>query len=563
MPDDFKGDMQNLSAFVSREVSAAENCRRPLEPRWRICEQIYRMEPNCAGDEIIEGMEVQPDSIGREVCQRIATATRSALFSASPIMQALPDGNTLVKSEDLERGMQTLIERMGLDTDFERSLLQTCLSNAAIIRCRVKSTGEIISERIHPQDFVIGPNYDIEIKDAHLVGHRTYLAGWKIVEAMQNPDKAARWRTVDFSAGSPETTDRMRTAPYAKSLTNQYGETQLYQLTQVMELIVKLPVKRGKKVEMEPWLVVHLPDQQQTVYAVRYPLSVPWYEAIRFERETGTWWSETSVMNTIQGYCNDMTNLKNTAVQGARYKAFPTVIVSGGSFKDRDIITKPGHVEIFDQPVEVTVVQTGVDIGECMAARSELRENVFGMTGISQLGTGQQLKSGTTATEASELASIQQQAENVYAKQAAVTLESICAMIQEYCQLYPATINEFYGDALTDEFWASIETPVRWTSSGKSADNSPAALLAKFQMMHEWSQDPEFGFIKHELGSMLISALQLPVEKEKLQMTEDQVQMMLEMYQQQAMQAKAAQSGMPDLGGAGAGIASGDMPVAA
>lgn len=562
-PSDFTGDMQRLSDFVQREVSAAENCRRPLEPRWRVCEQLYRMEPNSAGDEIIEGVEIHPDSIGREVCQRIAISTRTALFSASPIMQALPDGDTLVESEDLEKGMQVLMERMKLDEAFKRGTLQATLSNAAILRVRVSSRGEFVVERIHPQDFVIGPNYDIDLKDAHLAGHRTYMAAWRVAEAMQNPNKDQRWRECDFAVpSSPESTDITRSTPMTRTITNQFGEAEAYQLVQVIECIIKLPVRRDKRVTMESWLVVHLPDAQQTVFARPYTLSRPWYFDIRFEREDGRWWPETSVMNTIQGYCNDMTNLKNTVVQGSQLKAFPPVIIAGGGFKDKDVIYKPGHFYIADQAVETTIIDSGVDISGALAAMDSLQNKVFGMTGISQLGVGQQLNSGTSATEASTLAAVQQQAENIYAQQAAFTLEEIAQMIQEYCRLFPAVINEFYRDSLTDAFWDAIEVPVRWASSGKSADNSPAALLAKFEMMFQWSQDPAFGFIKHELGSALISALQLPIEKEKLQYTEDQMEAMMQMYQMQAQQ-QMAPGPAPSLAGAGAGVAANDMPVAA
>lgn len=563
-PEDFKGDMANLSAFVQREITAAENARRPLEQRWAVSEQIYRMEPDSAGTEIIEGLQVQPDSIGREVCQRIATATRTALFSPSPIMQALPDGDTLVESEELEKGMQTLIERMKLDEAFKRSLLQTTLSNAAILRVRPTSKGEIVSERIHPQDFIVGPNYDIDLKDAHLTGHRTYMAGWRISEAMNNPDPAQKWRECDFTSSSPESTDKVNSSStLVNSMPNQFGESESYQLTQVFECIMRLPVERDKKVTMEMWLLVHLPDSQQTVFARPYTLSRPWYFDIRFEREEGRWWPKTSVMSTIQGYCNDMTDLKSCIVQGAQYKAFPPVVVSGGGFKDKDQFIKPGHMYLFDQDVQSTTIDSGVDIADCLTARQELRQNVFGMTGISQMGTGQELKSGATATEAGQLAAVQQQSENVYAQQAAFTLEEISLMIQEYCQLYPATINSFYKDALTEAFWDSVDTPVRWASSGKSADNSPSALLAKFDRLFLLAQDPEFGMVKHELASALISALQLPIEKEKLQYSEDQVKTMLEMYRAQVQEQQMASSAPPQLGGASAPVAATDMPMMA
>lgn len=107
-----KGSKQ-LADHLCGEVQDAIDARRALKARWDQNEQVYRNEPGIAAVRLYDNFEPRTVPVLSPRINRIVNVTVAAVSAPNVWVQAVPDDADLQQANELEHGMQTIMERAG------------------------------------------------------------------------------------------------------------------------------------------------------------------------------------------------------------------------------------------------------------------------------------------------------------------------------------------------------------------------------------------------------------------------------------------------------------------
>jgi hypothetical protein len=477
---------RELAQFVDGQLRSAIASRRNLKERWDANERMYRNQPGSSGFEIIEGIPVCPVPLMQPRGKRLISSTVGQLLAPNPWVQILPDGLDQKKADALEGGLQVMADRAEWAEAFAlASEVAFCTGKAFI---RVQLTPEGFDFRtIHPNDFVAGPAHAASLDECHLQGHRFYLTRQEIDDLVRRGIYTCdREASGGDSPDSEESGFDLSHAQTSDSVDDSPG----YWKVEVWELFVRV-VMNGEL----GWVQAHYSPTDQILFLCQE--WEPSYVEVQFHQEINRFWPSTSKANELQGLQHQYTMLNALMYQGSLLDAMPPVVGPPG-FARQFKKTRPGDILECPGGAPAVAVINGRFNPTAIPGMIELTERqADAIAGISQLGIGQQLTPGTTATEVTQLVESQKQNENTYARFAAGCFEKAWALMHRQCARHPQVVASL--TSLPDAFYSSLGLRCRYRCTGRSVDATPAVQMAKLNDTYALSQDPDARMDRHEL----------------------------------------------------------------
>ena len=545
-------DLDPLGKYLGGEVGTAKGARDGLKKRWELNEQVYRNDPKIAGVKLFDNYAPRATAPMSPRINRIINTTATAIFSPSPMVQAIPDDQDQVGADTLEKALHLTWIRAGFPRKARSALLTTALCGVSIMRLRMTPKG-LKFDYIHPNDFVIAPTFLDGIPDAHLVGHRFYLPKWEVI-ARTKPDADGKilYPLMDeegvrkMSSADPDDEPSGRDPSYDRSTNEESGVFE-NQRVELWELIVRIEV--DKKPQYKRVVLSH--DDAKLLLVEEYIYSRPWYFDLRFHDEPGKFYPASSVAQNIVGLAllkQDMTNLLAT---GSMATAANPVVISGmGSLGKKLKHYNIGMIIEVPYDVQVQEIPISFNPGAMPAVMDIIDNNMESQTGITDQRLAAERASGDiTATQISAEEQAARQNEGAYPSFAADLIEPIAYFWQELLTLHPKDFRRFYGTAIQEEVYGLARNSVRWVMTGKNSGNSPHILIGKLQSMLTMASQPGSTLDYGKVESAVISALQLPMDVEKLKKTDEQIAQ--ERDQEMALAQLEAQGQAPPGGNGG------------
>lgn len=486
-----------LDSVLQRLITAAELARSNQEPRWTCLKDMYMQEAGKGiGRSPFNGWDARPTSLVSSRVDRLAEAVFTGLTKSEPYCQASPLDGGQQQADDLETGIQAVVQRSGFDQAFRIALRSAALYSPGILWVRVTDQG-VKTETVSPDRFVALPAYERNVCRGHLYGHRVDMTLW---EAEEMREKGGWRKEIEFAAF---------TQSGALSSKDGASEGQIasendWQTVAIYHLLVKLQI--GKRAGW--WSIIYHRDQNKWLKVEEYALDRPWYVPVRLHFEPNLFWPETSPANRLQGMMHDHTTMQAIIVGGAMFKSVG-VLVGGPSLKDGFQTFQPGQLLPNPGGTPVSAVFPPISIEEALAAKGAIEQDADAALGLSKLGTAQELDNAT-ATETSILKGSQDMTLDAYAQHAAEALEEVFALVQHICTVHASAVQE-HAKWLGVEFYNNLTQIVEWKASGRAADNAPSVVNQKLAALVQMSQNPNSILDPQKVEEAAIRGLQIPV----------------------------------------------------
>lgn len=538
-PEERKAFADKLTLMV---MAGMEQVGR-LSDRWERNEQLYRQEPIATGTEV-SGQPRHVPIVQPRVDQLVANIC-GPLFANEPYYVAKGWGMDAGRSQEVESFVHFFNQRAQLDRRYRKGIRLAAKAEPAIVRVHFEDghadhdtpdsdtkvqmkqayVGPAISV-IHPKNFVCYPLYVGDIAEAKVTGHRFA----RRVQEIRERQLSGIYFDAETIYGGEDPQEWNAGRSKEWSLTEEasgiVGETD--QAVEVWELIVKEDLD-GDGFE-ERYLVHLVPDQGFLLSCQRYgaeyedgvciPYSRPWYfELFIHESDDGELYRSNPFVQNLQGIQVTFNEIWNLIVDGSMMAATPAGFTNDRLLHGEFVKYQPGTIYHVDGPLNIVWAAPKFDPGVLPAVLDKLEMLADAASRISQAGIGQNMKAGTTATEAAGVLAGQQVGLDEYRTNAAMCGSQMCDFVRELSFLHFDNLVEAYGEQLPgandlEGMRAKMEKPLIWEPNGKSGTNSPQQLIEKIQLVLQFAQI--FGYNVAELGKVVLQALDLPVDIDRL-----------------------------------------------
>ena len=546
-----KGNVR-FAAWLQNLVQQGVDSRRGLKSRWELNEQVYRNDPAVAGIKLFDNVDPRALPVMSPRINRIVNTSASAIEGPGVWFQAIPEDGDMESSEELEKAVQTMLERGRFPLILRRALVTSALCGVSIVRLHLTDDGLSI-DHIHPNDFVVSPTYGLDLKDAHLVGHRFYIPRWKVEQRAKDGLYPLYKDTP--SQTSPDDDPSGRDPSYDKSYADSATNDPATEMVELWELIVRLDVdgKAGM------YRVVYN-DKDTEVYQVEpYPYDRPWYFDVRLTiPEEGKFWPANSVAQNIVGICLMKGDLVNLMGVGSMATCAPPTYVTGMSLGKKlqglsiaQVVEIPGA----GQDARVLPLPMTFDPKAMPLVLDYLDGAIEAQTGISENRLNAQVSGGerVTAREIAAMESAATQNEGSYAMLVSLFLNDIASFVQQLLKLHGKKIVAAYKGSVANGAVIASRNPVRWQVTGQSANNSPQMVLGKLEALLNLASNPLSGYSYERVEKAVVQLMGLPMNTQRLEKTNDE---------KMASKAAMAQIAQQQASGGDAGLDGGLAPQA-
>ena len=321
----------------------------------------------------------------------------------------------------------------------------------------------------------IYPNNSANIEDARLFGY-IYQTRVRDIDEMQRAGKY--FSDVKIRAGATRLqTMATQEGGYTEQLTNA-----VYKEDDVVDIFDGILRKDLDNDGFEELYHVRVAKWQNALLRIDpFQLDQSWFADCFFKREAGRYRPTNSVgidLSDVALFSNDMMNM---AIQLTMYNGAPPVFTDGWSMDDEVIQSRPG---------EVRTIEGG---GKIFSNQGTLQANgfkdLYEMAGsiadecakVSQNGLGANLPSGTTATEAAQIAQGQNTGIKGYANQfaygcidiAKIAMELLWRNFHDWYPDYSDVLPNLSQDDFKQDFWYEV--------NGQDPVDSPAVTMQQIQ----------------------------------------------------------------------------------
>jgi hypothetical protein len=498
-----------LAKRLCRDIQAGLDAKQGLTRRWERVENQYKSITE-GGLRLVDDLDPLTLPLTKPKIDRIINTVFSAVTSIKPWVQVLPeDDASAAVSEKVEAALQYLAEKAGFERWFWRWLYRTAITNIGIPQIVFNPEKGIEFRSPHPKDFVAYPAAFSDPNRAKLLGHKCPMTGREITAQIR---AGLFYKDAEFQLGYDPDSDlegSHRDADMTASAHAIEGASE--DIAEVWEVLVWESLKGGS-VEIEGG-AREIPDEEKRYVAVldrgkqtllalyEYGPSEPWYFDMRFDDEDDKFWPTSSVGHSLQGLQLSYDAIFNALFVGELMKIGPTTFIHGGQLGTKLKKYKPFEVIEVASAISVTQVQSTADTAGMSNLLNKLEEVADRQSRISTIGTGEQFKSGTTATESAGLIEMQRQAEDQYTAFVSLCLQKMWRFLYELLVLHFDELKQICGEAIPIEgVWELDGAKLSFEVNGKSSTNSPNALLAKLDrviqyagLLNQSSVDPNTG----------------------------------------------------------------------
>jgi len=202
--------------------------------------------------------------------------------------------------------------------------------------------------------------------------------------------------------------------------------------------------------------------------------------------------------------------------QGSMIAAFPPIVITGGRLSKKFKTYKVAQLIESDVPINAQGVPQQFNPGLIPAMIKMLEEEADTLLGITQLGIGQDLKQGTTATAAALLGQSQRMSQSGYMSRYAEATEPLLAYLHELGKAHYETIEHVYAAPLGRDFLESLDQYVAWKLTAKAADENPQVQLQQSVTVLSMAEKPNSGLDYGKVEKAVLNMFRVPFDVESL-----------------------------------------------
>lgn len=523
-------DRKQIAHDLVRLIELGEGERAGLEVRWDANMSYYNGDKPSYSNRFLPGVELKHYPLIKPKARAMASNVIGTIFSQSPTVLAEVQGVESDVTEGLESQIEFFLDIGRLRDTLEALEGISFCTNNAVVRTRFDVTmkgcepvqvdgvqhqrGDVsycgpVFDEIDPRDFIAYPKASGSIRKAQICGHRFWRQEWEIDE-MQGAGLYLETEELVTSSPKQESTQvRSR-----DSESDRVDE----RLVECWEVIFKDDLDGlGYKTR---YIATVARESKELLKISRYELSQPWYTFVRYTHpEPGSVWSDYSLAQDLQGLQWEKVNIRNLMVYGSYMAAFPPIAGTRATGQTNKV-QRYGPGQYIHDP-DARPIGISFNPGQLENELERIERDADSVIGISQAGTGAQLKSNTTATEAAYLQSAQQTGLKAFVSTFGRCVVEIVEILTELLTLeYP-----IWADVYADQTYAKpehLELPIRWQLHGSSPDMLPEVLIEKYKFLLQMAQmdaqtapvpgmpPPQPRFDMDELYRSILNQMQIP-----------------------------------------------------
>jgi hypothetical protein len=522
-----------LAKRICRQIEEGLAAKGQLPDRWRANEATYACTAPPANLDIIEGFTGEQLPIWQSKCDRIAGSVYSSITSLYPMVQCIDKAAGATNIEDLELFMQNLASDAGYTSRNLKPCIHDALNtNAGIMRVMPETDedGHVVGIKIDsfsPLDVVAYPSQCAESKNQVLIGHRLDRMVWEINEMIDSgeyldPPKPVtgydpRKRTDDIDDEEDEGDEEMGVD--TEPVDPEEANVELY------EVIAKIRMEGDSK---RRWYLLTIWYEGQVIlriqpYGAEFPspsdgeepefkwYPEPWYvkHSVKYDRDA--YWSPWSPANAMQTIQNRVCENIEIAQQGSIFGAFNTTFITEGGMKSKEMRPKPGYIYELPADAKVQSISNQFNPGLLMPVTEFLGETADASTGVSRLGTSQEIPASTSATAAQGFLQAQAKAENDYTDAISLAVEQTWNIMFWIIKIHASTIiaanKDSCPETLTAEKLKALN--LRMKVTGSDGSSTPQTIIQKLMFAKQITMNNP-AYDQSKIDEKILDALDLP-----------------------------------------------------
>lgn len=497
---------------MASRIYAGEQDRKKRSPRWDACKSFYYNEPSKRGDLPYEGAANEHVNVTQVAVDALSTHVVGTITSQSPYCQATfptTDQELLKRINKLQEAVWFMMERADIENALHSVAQPAGWSNCAHIK--VSWDGDRPKFDVHePDECGVYPSNVKVLGDGMLYWTSFSRRKEEIERLRKSPDETIKY----LSEGSVSPTDPAGD----KDMSYPSGRDEIPTTTSnTDDAPVKLYRVCFKDDDQKTWWGTI--SAKDSVFLKFDEVPEDYLECdlfkFAFKNETGTgYYSKGSVVNDLQTGQLTANELMNLLLDGIRMNSYGVMVSEsypGASTEDTygpgDWLQRPGMstAKMFNPQAQLNYVP------ETMWSVIGYQDKV---ARISSMGSGGQLKSGATATEAGGLLAGQQAGVNEYIKVFGRALKGdkgLFAYVQKLMYVHWEDWIEKLGPflGLDDNDYEVFALPIDWKLSASTPSATPASQIQAVQSIVPLAaQMPGLGLDQYKIGAALVRNLQ-------------------------------------------------------
>lgn len=464
-------------------ASALTNGPDAMRPKWEQRLAVYQGDKRYAGQRLFDNVEPYPYDVMGPVVRNLKDAIMASLVGPGTYCQALPIGKTSQEAADvLEQGVQTIVDKAGLERKLDLRLLNMCLCGVGFLRVRMDEQGLQI-DGINPGDMVVACAKGEPLSKAGMVGHRFFLPYWEFcqrVEAGLYPMVEEEGQGLRKYIGRDEKTGVSEDHPATEQPDSDKDD---FEDVRLFELLCRISVK-GMESETGWYRAVYSEEADSVLLCEPYPYPDPWYFDLRLHDEE-TFWPLESAASRIMPQCIHIAQMMNLAVVGHMAAVTNTYGVSGAG----NYLAKKVHSQRLGQiiplPYDAKVQELPFHFdGSALLALIEFELNFINKSaGVSESAISGESLGSETATEVADMAENRQKNQGARSRFTGDFVEPIFAFVHKLCVWHQGVVKSVYGLDLDERFIPALKARVKWQMTARSPDSTGTVQVAKAEKM--------------------------------------------------------------------------------
>src|SRR3990167_2599384 len=514
-----KAARDKVALDLCNEIRAGVSARRGLKQRWDKNEKIYRNEPGASGNQIIDGVEPYHIPLVKQKLDWINGVVHHAITGIEPYVQvSAVDGSDDVAAL-IQNDLHFLIKKANFAKYLWEALQIASTCGKGMLRLRYIDGRGFEFKVTHPADLSVYPASAETIANAKTVGVRFS----KMYSEVQEMQKSGEYdKACDVIYGYNPDEDPSGRNPSFDKVDSTEILTPADQLVQLFEGCTQRDIKGGKRwykfcVALDSNQLLSMDEfgassTDEMGFTSNVPYSKPWIFALAYEAEYGKFWPSTSLGQHLQGLQQAFSDGFNIMWGGSWSAAFPVPIISGGSFGEKLKKYRPGDILENPSAIQAQVIGVQFNPAAIPSAIQMLENTADAVLGVSKMSTGQQLKSGATATESSFLAESQKRSEDRYTTYITLMLQEMFEFAFELYKIHHDDILRTFGmNVALPDISLLGDSKFVIDVNGKATTNAPQALIQKLQMILQIAMTmPQLGVDVSAVVRKVIGSLELP-----------------------------------------------------
>lgn len=520
-------ELDALAMALVQEINACTDAKSIIEPVWQRVEDVYRCDPKASSLNLVDGMAPYSLPLYRQKANAIARGIVASYFTISPWAQLMAvDGVNDV--EGVEQSLQALLEGSNLKQTAYPAALNMVHFNCGVIRAALTDDGKPVFDNIHPSHTLMYPVQVSDYSRLKSMGHRFFPMRWQIEADVEEGE----YRKVDVAklghTAKPTGTRDTRAVVDAPQVSED-------ETIEVWDIITK--IKLGKDKERQLYRVLFEKESRQFLKIEKYPYSRPWYFVFRADTIEQTMYPADSIGRVMQQLNLAFNDVHTTLIHGSYMSAFPLVVITGGQLSQKVAKFQPGQIVESAEDLKVQSISTGFDPKALPIEAQKIEELADAVSGISRLGTSQNLPASTSATAASGFLAAQDESKDQYVESVEGTYRDMFTFILECMKKHVNQVATYLGEKWdADELLAMEVSGIDVQPTGGGATTDPRLLGQKLATLQELAKEPYSELDPVKVQQKTIETLDLPFSTESLK------------KDKQVLDAMEQQGGMNDPG---------------